>query len=219
MFRLQSLQGRMLAWLTALSAAGVLACGESGTEPGEGTGRVRVAMHDARGGPAGAVAPASYSLAEGSSFSGSMTAVTSVSVAAEGGAWIELGPPRQVTVQLQSTRDTAEVQGQAEAPAGTYSRVRIVMQEAHATVLAGSVVGGITLSGSLFLSLGSGSEVVVEKRVQPFRVSASTRAVILVDLNSEAWMTEQAAESRTVSESEVEEATEVTTRSEAEPKQ
>lgn len=142
-----------------------------------------------------------------------MTGSMNVAIAAEGGAWVELGPPRQVTVRLQSTQDTAQVHGEAEVPAGTYSRVRIVMQEARANLLAGSVVGGITLSGALSITIGGGSEVVIEKRVSPFRVTADASTEIVTDFNSEAWMTAQTTESRTVSKSEVESAMTVTARS------
>lgn len=193
----------------------IAACSD-GTGPGSGNGRVQAVMHDNPGAAVVAAAPAaSYSVAAAaaSAFSGSMSAVTSVAIAAEGGAWIDLGAPRQISVNLQSTRDTAEVEGQASVPVGTYARVRVTMRQASTVVLSGSILGGVTVSGNISITMNGGSDVVIEKEITPFRVEASTQTQISMDLNSEAWMTAETAQSRAVSKAQIESAMAVTARS------
>lgn len=214
MNRSRELRRRIVMPVTGLLGVALAGCGEDATGPG-GAGRVRTVMYDRPSASAAVVPGASYLMAGtgGGSLSGSMTATASVSIAAEGGAWIEIGRPRPVTYELQSTADTTEVHGGAEVPAGTYSRVRIVMSDARVNLAAGSVIGGLTLTGSISIIVGGGSDVVIEKRVEPFRVSADARTQIEIDLNSEAWVTAQSAEQRAVAASEMQSAMTVAVRS------
>jgi hypothetical protein len=143
-------------------------------------------------------------------FSGSFTSDAQVSIAAEGGAWIDLGSPARVTVALQSSGEETAVHASTPVPAGTYTRVRLTLSDAEAYVAAGGVLGGLTLTSQATIRVGSGAPVVIEKHVQPFTVDGSAHARIRFDLNSQAWIHQQSAEQQEADEDEVRENTTAT---------
>ena len=99
-------------------------------------------------------------------------------------------------------------------PVGTYAHVRLTLRGAQARIAAGGSVGGITLSSELSLTLGgSDAQVVVQKQVQPFQISAGTRTAIVFELNSETWATAQNAQDRMVEDAEVQTSAAVAIRS------
>lgn len=142
------------------------------------------------------------------SFSGTFSSDAQVSISAEGATWVDLGSPASAQVALQSSGDETTVHANAVVPAGTYTRVRLILSGGEANIDAGAVLGGITFTGSVSMSVGgTDNEVVIEKTVDPFTVTADSHVRILFDLNSELWVNQQNAEDEEVEDEEVEDST------------
>jgi hypothetical protein len=189
-----------------------LACGDS-SGPGDGSGVTGTVQVFAKDNPnsmnAALVGGPSFdrqSGANAASYDGSLSGEMSVAIQTQAGAWIDVGSPRSITMTAHST-DSTDVSGSATMPAGTYTKVRIIWRHAAAHLLAGSVIGGLTLSVDAVVDIGGPDSVVIEKTMTPFTVqasaSATTKTDIVFDLNSEVWLTEQNVQSRACSESSV----------------
>jgi len=191
--------------LLAAAVLGLAACGDS-TGP-DGPGMVDVVMYDgsaqALTGPPGAAAADTYS----GTFEGDVT----VELSPDGQTWIDVSSPTSATVDLQS-EDRTTVTSEAEVAGGSYSHVRITLHSATATLDAGAQIGGTTLATAANISIGGGSDVVVEKEVFPFTLDADVAMVLSVDLNSEAWVSQQTVTSGTAASSEIQSATAVEVR-------
>lgn len=190
--------------LAVLAGLGSLAaCGDDdGTGP-EGSGTMSAAMTDENG--SAAVASRGAASSGQASYSGTFDGEVQVQISTDGETWVDVGAPGSVSVDLQSSGQTT-VQSDVEVEAGDYSRVRVVMSGASANLDAGAVLGGTEFSSAVSVSVGGGSEVTVEKQIVQFRVSSDTDILLVVDLNSEAWITSESAESGSASEAEVESA-------------
>lgn len=103
-----------------------------------------------------------------------------------------------VSTELQAGE---EVFGTATAEARTYDRVRIVLTNARAEIEAGSEIGAGPIGANITVAIAAGEEVVVEHTVPVTLAVNGTTRVVLV-LNSNTWLTEQAAESQTVGQAE-----------------
>lgn len=151
-------------------------------------------------------------------FSGTFTSDAEVAIAAESGAWVDLGSPTRATVTLQSTGDRTSIHANSAVPAGIYTRVRLTLSGGRAHVTAGGTLGdNFSLTSDATINVGgSDNHVVIEKQVQPFTVGADTHVRILFDLNSEAWINQQSAEEENVEDEEVERNTTATPEEEVE---
>jgi hypothetical protein len=206
--------------LAAVALIGAAACSDSDAvlgPDGSGDGFVRALVVDQPSSSTSSAPSASYAPAAGeetSSFSGTVSGQFSVAVSADGVVWYSLGSPNGVAVSVQSTGDSTDVHGEVKIPAGTYARVRLIMRNAHANLEAGSKIGGLTLTTDVEVSIGGGGEIVIEKQIPAFTVSAnaSTRTEILFDLNSEIWLNQQNAEDGEASGPEVRDSTDARTR-------
>lgn len=205
------------AVLLALSAT---ACSESATGPsGDGGGSAQAVMHDDPSSGSGALAPSfsrAFAATSGEAdYSGSMQADVKVQVSADGSTWVDVNDRASSAsrVEFRSGSETT-VAASSSVQAGSYSRVRVIMENAGATVNSGSSFsgGGLVLSADVSLDLGSGGRVVIEKRVSTFEVRAGSTTTIEVDVNSEAWMSQENVEARAVSSSEIESAAAVSVR-------
>lgn len=147
-----------------------------------------------------------YQTASAGTFSGSLTTDAKVEISADGEAWIDLGSPARVTVDLQSSGDETTVHSNVVVPATTYTRVRLTLSGGQANIDAGALLGGVTFNSALSIQVGgSDNHVVIEKEVTPFTVTADTHARIIFDLNSEGWVDEENADDETADDQEVEE--------------
>ena len=152
--------------------------------------------------------------AAGGAFSGSMTARAQTAISVDGSTWITLGPPATITMRAQSTGDSADVCGRVEVPARTYTRVRLMIENAQATVLAGAMIDGALLDANLTLKVGGADgKVVIEKEVTPFSVRADVHTRIYFDLNTEMWMNAQNRQNATVEDAQVQQSTRAAVRS------
>lgn len=207
----KGIKSLMVLSLCAGLAAG---CGEGDDPTGNGngngeTGSVQAAMTD--GGSSNAVVSGDRqaALLSSATFSGSMTSTAHVEIYSETRGWVQLGSPNRVTMQMQSGSETT-VHASSQAEADTYTRVRLVLDDADATIEAGSVIGSVTLDGNVQIRVGgSDGRVTIEKSVSSFTVSANSSTRLVFDLNSEAWVDSQSAESETASDAEVQSATTV----------
>jgi hypothetical protein len=142
-------------------------------------------------------------------YSGSISGDVAVAISANGTTWIELGPPEAVSLAAQAA-STIAIHTDAAVPAGTYNRVRLRLQDASVEVLAGSSIGGITIVTDVAVLVGGGGDVEIIMTVPDFEVSAdaTVRTEVFLDLNSELWITEDAVQTGTASEGDIEAAIE-----------
>lgn len=135
-----------------------------------------------------------------SAFSGSMSSSMKVAISADGQSWIDICSPVQNTLQLQSTGDTTTLASRTSVPVGTYAYVRLTIDGANAQV-TGSF-GGIAYTDAQ-ISVANGGQIVIEKQVQPFTITANTNATVIFDLNSELWITAQSVQSHAATAAEM----------------
>lgn len=188
--------------LTGLAVLGISACGDS-TGP-DGPGAVDVVMYD--GSSASGAAP--YAAAASDSYSGTFSGDVTVEVSEDGATWVDVTSATSTAVTLQSEDQTTVVDS-TEVNGGSYSHVRITLHNASAHIDSGATIDGNVLSAVADISIGGGSDVVIEKEIFPFTVAADTHMVIMVDLNSEAWVDSESVNSGTTTEAAIDSATTV----------
>lgn len=202
----------------ALLVPAAAACGDDATGP-DGTGTATAVVHDDPSSGSAAMQPSfskirAAATSEGS-YSGELRANVTVQVSADGDAWTDVYSQATGSseVDLQTSSETTLVTD-ASVDAGTYSYVRVVLQSPSAHLNSGSTISGstgdLTLDADVSLALGSDGQVVVEKEVADFEISADSNTRISTDLNSEAWIDQESVEAQAVSSSEVQSATVVT---------
>lgn len=198
-------QRRVLRALSLLMVpAALAACSDDATGP-QDMGTVAAEVQD---GPSAApVAAARAPDAAAGSFAGTASGSAQVWIYSDAQGWVALGAPTNATLQMQSGNGTT-VYGSASVPVGSYTRVRLVLEGFNANISAGAVLGGLTLSAGVTIAMGgSDGRVEIEKSVTPFTVSAQSSTSIGFDLNSEAWVTEQSAQSKAAADAEIQSAT------------
>jgi hypothetical protein len=167
------------------------ACGDSPSEP-SAQARVEARIQDS----------------QGTSVTGTLAGNFFTSVW-DGSRWVDLGSPNGITVALQSPGSSTSVHGEQSVPAGSYSRVRLVLQGVTARLAGGSVIGGVALGSDTTLRLGgSDQRAELVASVDTFTVEnqSSTRRVIVLDLRSSRWLTSNAVQSGQVEDSALENA-------------
>lgn len=193
-----------------LGLAAVAGCSDTASGPTGGTGYARAFVTDdasASAAPPAAPAPAPAPAPSATSdYAGTISGRMSVSVSADGETWYDLGSPAEVSLDAHAAGNGASVTGDVTVPAGTYAYVRLTLSGASATVDAGSQFGPITLTADVDVMIGSGAEVVIEKQVPVFTISAGSdvRTDIVFDLNSELWLDGDAVQAHNASGQDVE---------------
>lgn len=192
---------------TLLLPAALVACDDGSTGPEfESRGTVSAQVTDENSSSLSSADGSSRSAARSSSFSGMASGRAHVEIWSETEGWVMLGSPAEANVALQSS-SRSTLHSNVEVASGSYSRVRLVMEGFDASIAAGAVLSGFTLDSSATIRIGgSDGRVVIEKEVEPFTVNAEATANVVFDLNSEAWVDQESAESETASDSEVESA-------------
>ncbi len=127
-----------------------------------------------------------------------------IEVSRDGQTWYSLGAPSDVTLALQSTNSRFVLSGKKDMPTGTYSHVRINFNSAGFVIAAGSVVNGTTLTSDVHMRMGDTGSGVARPNVTPFKLEAGKEAAIIVELNTEKWLTVSNLESRQVPKESVE---------------
>lgn len=185
---------------TAMAAAVIVAalgCSSDPVDTGE-RGAIEAIVTD---NPNAATAAGAAALA---AVTGSIVGNAQLEISTNGTDWVSLGAATGMSLSLQSAADTVSVYGSVQVPAGTYSRVRITLTSGQTNLLAGSIVGGITLLANTSLALGGGdASLVIERDVGNFAVVTGSKATIHLDLNSELWLTAQNVQDLVVDDAEI----------------
>lgn len=181
----------MLLGSAALSAA----CGEaSAPEP---TGAIETLLIDDPGSELALALPlprfafVHHKNFGGDYFHGRLAGDMQIQVSQDGTRFHTVVGGEALAVGLQDPEEAAVLRASGHVPAGVYRYVRLIINQAQATLASGSEIGGLDLPSDITLSLGGAGEVILEKLlVQPLHVTAATTAQLLVDFNSERWVTE-----------------------------
>lgn len=141
-------------------------------------------------------------------FSGTFQGETRVEIYHPGDdQWVEVAGQSTTTLDLASN-DQAVLGSSSQIDVGTYTRMRLTITGGEAVIGAGATLGGIVLVADVTLDLGGSSNVVIEKDVA-VTVAADATTTLVIDLNSEAWVTEENTDDGTVTEGEMESAADV----------
>lgn len=104
-----------------------------------------------------------------------------------------------------------DVVGSTTVDADTYDEARIVLSNVSVVVNAGSEIGEEPLEEDVTLTVAEGGEVIVGYAV-PVVLPEDGTVRLVLDLNSQAWLTEQALETEAISATEFETAVSLTAR-------
>ena len=185
---------RRTAILLPLALAGA-ACGNDAIDPvtgGEGSGATGFAVlltdHPGEG---------------ATPMGGELEGSIRVSLRNDADALVELGIDQDVLLELQQGSDSLELGDVTRPPTGTYVAVQIRFEGADATVFSGSVVGDTTLTNDAVLVLGTGGLATVEIAALPFDVDSESELDLVLDLNSELWITRDNIAAGTVSQADL----------------
>lgn len=202
----------VLAAVTALLVP-LVGCGDDedgGTGP-DGMASFQAVVTDDAGTAGSAIAArgpeARGSVSSSADIQGSFSGEAMVQVSADGQTWVDLGSMESVQVTLQSGEE-ATIHASAEVPARTYTRVRLVMRSAEATVLAGSTIDAGPISADVSVDVAGGSEFTIEKQVS-VDADAGATTTLVFDLNSEAWLDQAAVDAQSAAAAQVSSATSV----------
>jgi hypothetical protein len=177
--------------LTALLP--LTACGDDDpTGPGAQQGTMEAVVRDGGSEQAPAGVPSSQQESE---VNGEFQGQIRVEVRVDG-AWQTVSGLSNVNVnaELQGTESAA---GSASVQARTYERVRIIVSNASADVEAGSMIGLGPIEVDVTVTIAGGGDVVIEYN-QPVTVQAQGTTRLVLDLNSEAWLTGNAVQAGAV---------------------
>lgn len=171
----------------------VLACGEA-IDPvtgGEGSGSERfgVLLTDDPGN-------------EDATLQGTMTGSIRVSLRNDAGALVSLGVANDVELPLHDG-DTVRLEGLSRPPIDDYTTVQLRFEGVDVEVEAGSQVGDSTLANNVTLDVGGTGAASVDVLVPVFSVDNSSVMEIVIDLNSESWVTGTNLDNQVVSQADL----------------
>ncbi len=206
---------KTLLSLTALATVSLLAAGCDDDDPVgvDDTGTVQAALVDTptqqTAGALAATPPRFQQLQL--DFGGAFAGTTRVEIYSPADdSWVEIAGTSSTQLDLLST-DSAMLGGAVELDAGvSYTRVRLTITNGEAVVEAGATIGGIVLESDVSLDLGGDDAVVIEKDIA-LTVGSDTTTDLVIDLNSEGWVTANNLQDGVVSEAEMTAAASVTT--------
>lgn len=138
--------------------------------------------------------------AQAAAASGNMSGSAQVAIYSEAHGWVSLDTPQNASLTLQSGNETT-LATSASVPAGTYTRVRLMLNGFHVNLAAGSSLGGVILDGAVDITVGGADGYVeIEKEVSSFRLEANQSASVRFNLNSQAWVTQESAQAQSAAD-------------------
>lgn len=102
---------------------------------------------------------------------------------------VDIGIDQDAFLELQQAGDSLELRGLTRPATDTYVAIQIRFEGVTVTVFQGSEVGDTTLSGTEAVGLGSGGLATVEIATLPFDIDSESVLDLVLDLNSELWIT------------------------------
>ena len=125
---------------------------------------------------------------EDATLQGTVTGSIRVSLRNDAGAVVSLGVADDIEIPLHEG-DTIRLEGLTRPPTDDYTAVLLRLEGVDVEVEAGSQVGDSTLSNNVTLDVGGSSTAAVDVLVPVFSVDNSNVMEIVIDLNSEGWIT------------------------------
>lgn len=178
---------------TALAVLSLTACDDdSPTDPGTEGGTMEAVVRDGESGQSIALSEIG---AQTENVSGQFEGQVTVQVEVDG-TWqdVEGMTSLNANAELRSGESTM---GSTTVEARTYDRVRIVVTDANADVDAGSDIGAGPIEVDVSLAIAGGGEVIVEYN-QPVTVQADATTRLVLDINSQSWLTSDAVQAGAV---------------------
>lgn len=173
---------RRVLGLMLIPVAFAAACGEDAIDPltgGEGNGATGFSVFvtdDPPGAEAGAI-------------DGALEGSIRVALRNSDGDLVELGLMQNAVVALQEGGDSLRLTDLTRPPTDEYVAIQLRFEGATVTVESGSEVGDSTITSDVVMNVGSAGLATVEVATTTFDVDSETEMDIVVDLNSELWIT------------------------------
>lgn len=178
---------------TALAVLSLTACDDdSPTDPGAEGGTMEAVVRDGASGQSIALSEIG---AQTENVSGQFEGQAAVQVQVDG-TWRDVEGMTSLNADTE-LRSGESTMGSTTVEARTYDRVRIVVTNANADVDAGSDIGAGPIQVDVSLAIAGGGEVIVEYN-QPVTVQANATTRLVLDINSEAWLTSDAVQAGAV---------------------
>lgn len=178
---------------TALAVLSLTACDDdSPTDPGTEGGTMEAVVRDGESGQSIALSEIG---AQTENVSGQFEGQATVQVEVDG-TWQDVEGMTSLNADAD-LRSGESTMGSTTVEARTYDRVRIVVTDANADVDAGSDIGAGPIEVDVSLAIAGGGEVIVEYN-QPVTVQADATTRLVLDINSQAWLTSDAVQAGAV---------------------
>lgn len=190
---------------------GLAACDDDDDVTGTERGEVSASVTDDPSSTSGSIARASFldilGLQASGSFSGTMTADATVEIRNSAGTFIDLGSASNADLEMQSEGGEITVATGTSVDAGTYTAVRLTLENATTTVQAGSSIGGIVLDVDVLVNVGGEDNTVVIEKEMNVDVDAGSSTTVVFDLNAESWIDQAAVDSEMATDADIQAAT------------
>lgn len=179
---------RRVIGLLLFPIALVAACGEDAINPvtgGEGNGATGFSVlitDDPENDPGPGTGPTADLIGE-------MTGSIRVLLRNDADALVDLGTMQDLEIALQHGADSVRLSDLSRPPTDTYTGIQLRFEGVTVTVESGSEVGDSTLASDVVMNIGSASLATVEIATETFDVDSDSDMDIVVDLNSELWVT------------------------------
>lgn len=125
---------------------------------------------------------------EDATLQGTVTGSIRVGLRNDAGAIVSLGVADDIELPLHDG-DTITLSGLSRPPVDDYTGVQLRFEGVDVEVEAGSQVGDSTLANNVTLDVGGSGTAIVDVLVPVFSVATSNVMEIVIDLNSESWIT------------------------------
>jgi hypothetical protein len=126
-------------------------------------------------------------------FHGKLTGTYRIAISKNGRAWVELGVPTMVDMELQTEEETKvfQLHSPTGVPSGTYAFLRVVSTSGTVMLESGAEIAGETLPAPVSLVLGGGELEFEMSLATPFFVAPGSDMALAIDLNAEGWVSSE----------------------------
>ena len=112
-----------------------------------------------------------------------------VSLRNDANALVDLGVDQDAFLLLQQGDDSLTLRNLTRPPVDTYVAIQVRFEGVTVLVRDGSEVGDTILTEDVLLDVGNGGLATVEIATLPFEIAPGTTTNLVLDLNSEGWIT------------------------------